>query len=64
MFEMIHVVERSDTGYSDAVQRAVTQLVDAGRKVHFFEVVEQRGAVRNGDIEYQVKVAVACEPVP
>jgi flavin-binding protein dodecin len=62
MLRMIEVIGSSETGYSEAVREAVQALIDAGEKVHFFEVIEQRGAVREGRFkEFQVKVKVAVE---
>ncbi len=62
MLRMIEVIGASENGYSEAVKAAVQQLIDAGEKVHFFEVIEQRGAVREGRFkEFQVKVKVAVE---
>jgi len=44
------------------VKDAVEQVLEFGEKVHFFEVVEQRGAVRAGRFkEFQVKLKVAVE---
>jgi len=62
MFKMIEVIESSDDGFSEAVKKAVQKLLDRGEKVHFFEVVEQRGAVRDGAFkEFQVKIRAAVE---
>ena len=59
---MIEVVESSDAGFSEAAKKAVQKLMDKGEKVHFFEVVEQRGAVRDGAFkEFQVIIRVAVE---
>ena len=63
MFRMIEVVEASKFGYSEAVRTAVDKLLAAGEKIHFFQVVEQRGAIRNGEFsEFQVVLKVAVEP--
>ena len=62
MFKMIEIVGSSDTGFSEAVKEAVKQVISSGEKVHFFEVIEQRGAVRQGKFkEFQVKLKVAVE---
>jgi len=62
MLRMIEVIGSSEVGYSEAVRNAVQQLIDAGEKVHFFEVIEQRGAVREGRFrEFQAKIKVAVE---
>ena len=62
MFKMVEVVESSEFGYSEAVRTAIDKLLDAGEEVHFFQVVEQRGAVRNGKFsEFQVVLKVAVK---
>ena len=61
MIHIIEVVGISNAGYSDAVKSAVRKLMDGGHKIYWFEIVEQRGAVKGSDIEYQVKVKVAVE---
>jgi hypothetical protein len=59
---MIEVIGSSEVSYSEAVKSAVQQLINAGEKVHFFEVIEQRGAVREGRFkEFQAKIKVAVE---
>ena len=61
MINMMEVVGISNDGYSEAVNSVVKKLMDDGHKVYWFEIVEQRGAVKGSDIEYQVKVKVAVE---
>jgi len=62
MLKMIEVIGVSETGYSEAVRAAIEQLLSAGEKIHFFEVIEQRGAVREGRLkEFQVKLKAAVE---
>jgi len=62
MLQMIEVVGTSPLGFSEAVKTAVDELVRSGHKAHFFQVVEQRGSVREGQLkEYQVVLKVAVE---
>lgn len=62
MLKMIEIIESSSEGFSEAVKNAVQKLIESGEKVHFFEVIEQRGAVRESKFkEYQVKIKVAVE---
>jgi len=62
MLKMIEVIGTSPQGYSEAVKNAIEEMTRVGNKVHFFEVIEQRGAVREGKIkEYQVKLKIAVE---
>jgi flavin-binding protein dodecin len=67
MFKMIEVVGVSPIGFSEAVKEAVAQVIAAGQEVHFFEVTQQRGAVRDGKFkEFQVvvKAAVSAGAAP
>jgi flavin-binding protein dodecin len=62
MLRMIEVIGSSEEGYSEAVRAAIEGLISAGEKIHFFEIIEQRGAVREGKFkEFQVKIKVAVE---
>jgi flavin-binding protein dodecin len=62
MFRMIDVVGTSPLGFSEAVKDGVERVLKSGEKVHFFQVLEQRGAVRNGQLkEFQVIIRVAVE---
>jgi hypothetical protein len=59
---MVEVVGVSPAGFTEAVKSAVESLIAQGKKVHFFEVIQQRGAVRENKIkEFQVIVKVAFE---
>ncbi|MBN1688294.1 MAG: dodecin domain-containing protein [Candidatus Omnitrophica bacterium] len=64
MYKIVEVVGRSPNGYGEATQDAVDGVIRSGETVHYFEVVEHRGAVReNKSIEYQavVKVGVVAK---
>lgn len=56
MFKMVEVVGVSSQSFSDAAKRAVKQLSKNGSKVSWFEVAEQRGAMNNGEVQFQVKI--------
>jgi hypothetical protein len=58
MTGMIELVGISNESYSDAVKKALEEYMNTGKKVFWFEVVEQRGAVRDGKIEFQVVIKV------
>lgn len=60
MFKMIEVVGTSPISYADATKSAVDQIAQE-TQVFWFEVVELRGGVRNGEIEFQVKLKVATK---
>jgi len=62
MLKMMEVVGTSPAGFDEAVRSAVEEILKAGRRAHFFQVVEQRGAIRDGRLkEYQVVLKVAVE---
>lgn len=62
MFKMIEVAGTSPLGFSEAINDAVSKLTYAGEKIHFFEVLQYRGAVKDGKIsEFQVVVKFGAE---
>lgn len=61
MIKMMEVVGISNSGFSDAVKSVINKLSQAGHKIYWFEVIENRGAVKGENIEFQVKVNVAVE---
>ncbi|MCX6566260.1 MAG: dodecin family protein [Candidatus Aminicenantes bacterium] len=62
MLRMLEVVGTSPAGFSEAVRAAVEEIVRVGHAAHFFQVVEQRGSIRDGRIkEFQVVLKVAVE---
>ncbi len=62
MLKMLEVVGTSPAGYDEAVRSAVEEIIRAGHAAHFFQVVEQRGSIRDGRLkEYQVILKVAVE---
>jgi len=62
MFKMLEVVGTSPLGFTEAVKEAVERILAAGENIHFFQVLEQRGAVREGKVkEFQVILKVAVE---
>ncbi len=62
MLKMMEVVGTSPLGFSEAVKNGIEKLLESGEKIHFFQVVEQRGAVREGKLkEFQVIIRVAVE---
>jgi flavin-binding protein dodecin len=62
MLKMIEVVGVSPVGFSEAVKEGVEHVLQTGERVHFFQVMEQRGAVREGKLkEFQVVLRVAVD---
>lgn len=58
VFKGITIVGTSNESFSDAIQNAVERASHTLRALRWFEVREQRGAVRDGQIEYQVTLEV------
>ena len=59
VYKMTELVGTSSKSFSDAAANAVERACQTLRNVDWLEVVESRGAVRNGRIaEYQVKLKV------
>jgi dodecin len=62
VLKMIEVVGTSAEGFSEAATKAIETLIAQGEKIHFFQVVEQRGSVREGRLkEFQAIIKVAIE---
>ena len=62
MYKMIEVVGTSPKSFTEAAENGIKTLAKQGEKIYWFEVVEQRGAVREGKIsEYQVKINVGVQ---
>jgi len=58
VFKGVTVVGTSNESFSDAIQVAVERAQQTIRELKWFEIRDQRGAVRNGQIEYQVTLEV------
>jgi len=58
VFKGITIVGTSNESFSDAIQTPVQRANQTIRALRWFEVREQRGAVRDGQIEYQVTLEV------
>ncbi len=62
MLKMLEVVGTSPEGFSEAVQSAIDETAKTGAKIHFLQVLEERGSVRDGKIrEFQVVLKIAVE---
>lgn len=60
MYKMVEIVGTSPEGYSEAVRDAINQVCAGGEHAAWFEVMEQRGAILDGQLkEFQVKIKVA-----
>jgi len=58
VFKGITIVGISNESFSDAIKNAIERSTDTIRELRWFEVREQRGAIREGKIEYQVAIEV------
>jgi flavin-binding protein dodecin len=59
VYKLLKLVGTSETGFEDAVRNAVSEASKTIRNISWFEVVEQRGMVRNGQVgEFQVIINV------
>ena len=58
VFKGIRIVGTSNESFSKAIEVAVERASKTLRELRWFEVREQRGAVRDGQIEYQVTLEV------
>lgn len=58
VFKGIRIVGTSNESFSKAIEAAIQRATQTIRELRWFEVSEQRGAVRDGQIEYQVTLEV------
>lgn len=58
VFKGITIVGTSNESFSDAINVAIERASKTIRELRWFEVREQRGAVRDGQIEYQITLEV------
>ncbi len=58
VFKGIRIVGTSNESFSKAIEIAVERASQTLRELRWFEVREQRGGVRDGQIEYQVTLEV------
>jgi dodecin len=58
VFKGIRIVGTSNESFSNAIEVAIERASQTIRELRWFEVREQRGALREGQIEYQVTLEV------
>ena len=61
VFKKIQFVGTSMKSMSDAVANAVAKAAETESDLSWFEVVEQRGSVARGRIQYQVTINVGTK---
>ena len=58
-YKKIEVVGTSPASFAEAVKSAVAEAAKTIRQMGWFEVVEQRGAIKDGKVsEFQVTVRI------
>ncbi len=64
VYKIIEVVGTSSENYEEAIRRAIAKASETVKAINWFEVVEQRGAVRDGKVtEFQVILKVGFKLV-
>jgi flavin-binding protein dodecin len=59
VYKVIELVGSSTTGTDDAIRNAISRASNSLKNLDWFEVVENRGHLENGEIaHYQVKLKV------
>ena len=58
VFKGIRIVGTSNESFSNAIEVAIERATQTIRELRWCEVREQRGAIRDGRIEYQVTLEV------
>jgi flavin-binding protein dodecin len=58
-YKKIEIVGTSPEGFSEAVKSAIAEAAKTVRQIDWFEVLEQRGNIKNGKVaEYQVVLKI------
>lgn len=60
-YKLIELVGISRNSYEEAIKNAIEEAKKTLKGLSWFEVVELRGGIKNGEIEYQAKLKVAFE---
>jgi flavin-binding protein dodecin len=58
VYKLTKLVGTSPTSYADATKLAIDRAQKTLRNVEWWEVKEMRGAIRDGQLEYQVELEV------
>jgi len=59
IYKKIEIVGTSPDSFAEAVKNGVKEAARTVRKMSWFEVVEQRGAIKDGKVvEFQVTIRV------
>ncbi len=60
-YKLIELVGISKAGYEEAIKNAVEEAKKTLKGLSWFEVIELRGGIKEGEIEYQAKLKIAFE---
>jgi dodecin len=52
IYKQVELTGSSKTSMEDAIQNAIAKACETLRNVHWFQVVETRGYVENGKVDY------------
>jgi hypothetical protein len=64
-YKKIEIVGTSPVSFAEAVKSAIAEASKSVRAMSWFEVVEQRGAVKDGKVaEFQVTIQVGFKIEP
>ena len=58
VYKGVTIAGTSDQSFSHAIEAAIERAKQTIRELRWFEVKEQRGAIRDGKVEYQVSLEV------
>lgn len=59
VYKQIEVTGSSEESSDDAIRRAISRACETLDHVHWFEVLETRGLIENGDVRYwQVTIKI------
>ncbi|MCC7528666.1 MAG: dodecin domain-containing protein [Candidatus Melainabacteria bacterium] len=59
VYKMVEIVGTSPVSFAEATKEAVKRAAKTIRHMGWFEVVEERGAIKDGAVsEFQVKIKV------
>jgi len=62
VYEIIQMVGTSSNGIEDAIQNAIQKANETLKQIKWFEVIETRGAVEEGNIQvWQVRLKIGFE---
>ncbi len=61
LFKKLELVGTSNKSLSDAIANAVARAKQIEPNLRWFEVIEQRGAVIEGEIQYQVTISLGVK---